>query len=112
MSGVDLRGIVKAYGTVQVVHGIGLSVEEKEFVVLIGPFGRGKTTTLRRIAGLEEITAGDVEIDGRRVTRIAPRDRDVAMVLRNYALWPRLNVAETWPSACGSARCPSPRLQG
>jgi len=94
LSGVNLSGIVKAYGALQVVHGIDLNVEEKEFVVLVGPSGCGKSTTLRMIAGLEEITGGDLTIDGRRMNRIAPKDRDVAMVFQNYALYPHLNVAD------------------
>ena len=94
MSGVNLSGIVKAYGAVQVVHGIDLDVQEKEFVVLVGPSGCGKSTTLRMIAGLEEITQGDLTIDNRRMNRIAPKDRDVAMVFQNYALYPHLNVAD------------------
>ncbi|WP_378949457.1 ABC transporter ATP-binding protein [Paracoccus sp. R86501] len=94
MSGVNLKGIVKAYGAVTVVHGIDLEVAEKEFVVLVGPSGCGKSTTLRMIAGLEEITDGDLTIDGRHVNRVAPKDRDVAMVFQNYALYPHLNVAD------------------
>jgi len=94
MAGVNLSKIVKAYGSVQVVHGIDLMVEEKEFVVLVGPSGCGKSTTLRMIAGLEEITAGDLTIDERRMNRVAPKDRDVAMVFQNYALYPHLNVAD------------------
>jgi multiple sugar transport system ATP-binding protein len=94
MSGVKLESIVKAYGAVQVVHGIDLEVQEKEFVVLVGPSGCGKSTTLRMIAGLEEITDGSLTIDGRVMNRIAPKDRDVAMVFQNYALYPHLNVAE------------------
>jgi multiple sugar transport system ATP-binding protein len=89
-----LDGIVKAYGAVQVVHGIDLEVQEKEFVVLVGPSGCGKSTTLRMIAGLEEISDGDLTIDGRHVNRVAPKDRDVAMVFQNYALYPHLNVYE------------------
>ncbi len=94
MSGVSLRNIVKRYGAVQVVHGIDLDVEEKEFVVLVGPSGCGKSTVLRMIAGLEEISDGDLSIDGRQVNRVAPKDRDVAMVFQNYALYPHLNVAD------------------
>ena len=67
MSGVELDGIVKAYGSIEVVHGIDLEVAEKEFVVLVGPSGCGKSTTLRMIAGLEEITAGSISSDGRIV---------------------------------------------
>jgi len=94
MSGVKLQGIYKRYGAVQVVHGIDLDVAEKEFVVLVGPSGCGKSTTLRMIAGLEEISDGTVDIYGRVVNRIAPKDRDVAMVFQNYALYPHLNVAD------------------
>lgn len=94
MSGVQLDGIVKAYGSVQVVHGIDLNVDEGEFVVLVGPSGCGKSTTLRMVAGLEEITGGDLTIDGRVMNNVAPKDRDVAMVFQNYALYPHLTVAK------------------
>lgn len=94
MSGVYLDKIKKAYGNLEVVHGIDLEVLENEFVVLVGPSGCGKSTTLRMIAGLEAITAGSLHIDGRLVNRVAPKDRDVAMVFQNYALYPHLNVAE------------------
>ncbi|WP_424933476.1 ABC transporter ATP-binding protein [Amaricoccus macauensis] len=94
MAGVSLRGIVKAYGAAQVVHGVDLDVQEKEFVVLVGPSGCGKSTTLRMIAGLEEISGGELTIDGRVMNRVAPKDRDVAMVFQNYALYPHLNVAD------------------
>ncbi len=94
MTEVRLEGIVKAYGAVQVVHGIDLEVQEQEFVVLVGPSGCGKSTTLRMIAGLEEISDGNLTIDGKRMNRVAPKDRDVAMVFQNYALYPHLNVAE------------------
>jgi len=94
MSGVKLENIVKCYGSLEVVHGIDLEVAEKEFVVLVGPSGCGKSTTLRMIAGLEEITSGTISIDDRVVNRIAPKDRDVAMVFQNYALYPHLKVFE------------------
>ncbi len=94
MPGVELQVIVKAYGALQVVHGIDLEVQEKEFVVLVGPSGCGKSTTLRMIAGLEEITDGELMIDGRHMNRVAPKDRDVAMVFQNYALYPHLSVSE------------------
>ncbi len=94
MAGVSLNGIVKRYGAVQVVHGIDLEVAEKEFVVLVGPSGCGKSTTLRMIAGLEEISEGELAIDGRYMNRVAPKDRDLAMVFQNYALYPHLNVAD------------------
>ena len=93
MSGVLLESIVKAYGNLQVVHGIDLEVQEKEFVVLVGPSGCGKSTPLRMVAGLEEITDGRLTIDGSVMNRVAPKDRDVAMVFQNYALYPHLDVA-------------------
>ena len=94
MSGVKLEKIVKCYGKIEVVHGIDLEVAEKEFVVLVGPSGCGKSTTLRMIAGLEEISDGKLTIDDRHVNNVSPKDRDVAMVFQNYALYPHLNVAE------------------
>ena len=111
MAGVDLKGIVKAYGAVQVVHGIDLEVKEKEFVVLVGPSGCGKSTTLRMIAGLEEITDGDLKIDGRVVNRVAPKDRDVAMVFQNYALYPHLNVADNIAFGFKIRKVPKPEIK-
>lgn len=94
MSGVVLDKIVKRYGAVEVVHGINLEIQSKEFVVLVGPSGCGKSTTLRMIAGLEEISDGTLSISDRTVNTVAPKDRDVAMVFQNYALYPHLSVAE------------------
>lgn len=94
MSGVVLKSIVKKYGALQVVHGIDLQIDPEEFVVLVGPSGCGKSTTLRMIAGLETITAGMLSIDGKAMNNVAPKDRDVAMVFQNYALYPHLNVAD------------------
>jgi len=94
MSAVQINDVVKRYGALEVVHGINLSIQPQEFVVLVGPSGCGKSTTLRMLAGLEDISDGTVSIDGRVVNKIAPKDRDVAMVFQNYALYPHLNVAE------------------
>ncbi|SNS27487.1 ABC transporter ATP-binding protein [Tropicimonas sediminicola] len=94
MSGVFLEGIVKRYGSLSVVHGIDLEIKPREFVVLVGPSGCGKSTTLRMIAGLEEISDGTLRIGDRVMNRVAPKDRDVAMVFQNYALYPHLNVAD------------------
>ncbi|MCP1168345.1 ABC transporter ATP-binding protein [Limimaricola litoreus] len=94
MSGVSLDKIVKRYGALEVVHGIDLKIAPKEFVVLVGPSGCGKSTTLRMIAGLEEISDGTCRIGDRVVNRVAPKDRDVAMVFQNYALYPHLSVAD------------------
>ena len=94
MSTVKLKNLVKRYGDVTVVQGIDLEVKSEEFVVLVGPSGCGKSTTLRMLAGLEEISDGEVSIADRVVNDIAPKDRDVAMVFQNYALYPHLTVAE------------------
>jgi len=94
MSNVILKNIVKSYGDMEVVHSIDLEIAPQEFVVLVGPSGCGKSTTLRMIAGLEEITSGELSIDDRVVNRVAPKDRDVAMVFQNYALYPHLSGAE------------------
>ncbi|MEM9268452.1 MAG: sn-glycerol-3-phosphate ABC transporter ATP-binding protein UgpC, partial [Pseudomonadota bacterium] len=111
MAGVRLDRIFKAYGAVQVVHGIDLEVQEREFVVLVGPSGCGKSTTLRMIAGLEEITEGDLYIDAKRVNRIAPKDRDVAMVFQNYALYPHLNVADNMAFGLRIRRMPKAQIK-
>lgn len=94
MSSVTLTDVDKYYGALKVVHGINLTIAPQEFVVLVGPSGCGKSTTLRMIAGLEEISDGTVSIEDKVVNRVAPKDRDVAMVFQNYALYPHLKVFE------------------
>lgn len=94
MAGVSLKNICKSYGQTTVVHNVNLEINDKEFVVLVGPSGCGKSTTLRMIAGLEEISEGDVFIGEQRVNEMAPKDRDIAMVFQNYALYPDKNVYE------------------
>jgi multiple sugar transport system ATP-binding protein len=89
---VHLRHVVKRFGEVEVVHGIDLEIADQEFLVLVGPSGCGKSTLLRMIAGLEDITSGEVVIDGKVVNELAPKDRDIAMVFQDYALYPHLNV--------------------
>ncbi|MFZ9634975.1 MAG: ATP-binding cassette domain-containing protein, partial [Alphaproteobacteria bacterium] len=88
MADVQLRKLVKRYDEVEAVRGIDLDIADHEFVVLVGPSGCGKTTTLRMIAGLEEITDGEIRIAGEVVNDIPPKDRDIAMVFQNYALYP------------------------
>jgi multiple sugar transport system ATP-binding protein len=92
MAAVTLKGVYKSFGTTQVVHGIDIVVEDGEFCVLVGPSGCGKSTLLRMIAGLEEISGGDIEIGGRVVNLVAPKERDIAMVFQNYALYPHMTV--------------------
>ena len=93
MAEVSVRRVVKSYDNgPPVVRGIDLEIADNEFVVLVGPSGCGKSTTLRMIAGLEEITDGEISIDGRIVNDVPPRDRDIAMVFQNYALYPHMTV--------------------
>jgi ABC-type sugar transport system ATPase subunit len=89
-----LRGLRKAFGSVEAVAGVDLDVGDREFVVLVGPSGCGKSTILRMIAGLEDISGGEIAIDGRVVNEAEPRDRDVAMVFQDYALYPHMTVFE------------------
>ncbi|MEJ1978246.1 MAG: sn-glycerol-3-phosphate ABC transporter ATP-binding protein UgpC [Acetobacteraceae bacterium] len=92
MAQVSVRKIVKTYEAYQAVHGIDLEIADKEFVVLVGPSGCGKSTTLRMIAGLEEVTSGEIHIGGTLVNDMPPRERDIAMVFQNYALYPHMSV--------------------
>src|SRR3954467_5585283 len=94
MAEVALRQVVKKYGDVEAVRAIDLDIPNNEFVVLVGPSGCGKSTTLRMIAGLEEITSGNILIDGEVVNHLPPKDRDIAMVFQNYALYPHMTAFE------------------
>src|SRR3979411_661625 len=94
MADVTLRKVIKRYDDVEAVRGIDLDIADHEFVVLVGPSGCGKSTTLRMIAGLEDITDGDIMIGGDVVNDVPPKDRDIAMVFQNYALYPHMTVAE------------------
>ncbi|MEM9792681.1 MAG: sn-glycerol-3-phosphate ABC transporter ATP-binding protein UgpC [Pseudomonadota bacterium] len=92
MANLALRNLVKTYDKTEVLHGISLQVEDGEFIVFVGPSGCGKSTTLRLIAGLEEVTEGEVEIDGRVVNNLEPKERNIAMVFQNYAIYPHMSV--------------------
>jgi multiple sugar transport system ATP-binding protein len=94
MASVTLNHVWKRFGGVTAVEDVNLEIPDREFVVLVGPSGCGKTTTLRMIAGLEEITEGEVRIGDRLVNDVPPKDRDIAMVFQNYALYPHMNVYE------------------
>src|SRR5262245_44215149 len=94
MAEVRLRKVVKRYEEVEAVRGIDLDIADQEFVVLVGPSGCGKSTTLRMIAGLEDITGGDIMIAGDVVNDVPPKDRDIAMVFQNYALYPHMTVEQ------------------
>ena len=92
MASVNLKQIRKRFGQTEVVHGVDVSIEDGEFVVLVGPSGCGKSTLLRMIAGLEEISAGEIYIGEKLVNSVAPKERDIAMVFQNYALYPHMTV--------------------
>jgi multiple sugar transport system ATP-binding protein len=94
MGEVILKGVGKSYGSVVAVRDVNLTIKDQEFVVLVGPSGCGKSTTLRMIAGLEEITAGVIAIGGRVVNQLPPKDRDIAMVFQNYALYQHMSVRD------------------
>src|ERR1700746_2820525 len=94
MADVALRNVVKRFDDVDAVRNIRLTIPDTEFLVLVGPSGCGKSTTLRMIAGLEEATAGDILIGGEVVNDVPPKDRDIAMVFQNYALYPHMTVFE------------------
>src|SRR3954466_13313862 len=92
MAGVTLRNLTKTFKNVVGVNNVSREIREKEFMVLVGPSGCGKTTALRMVAGLEESTDGDILIGDVRVNDVPPKDRDIAMVFQNYALYPHMNV--------------------
>ena len=94
MAAVTLNGVRKAFGTTRVVHGVDIEIRDGEFCVLVGPSGCGKSTLLRMIAGLEEITGGEIRIGDRVVNNVAPKERDIAMVFQNYALYPHMTVQD------------------
>src|SRR5678815_4813775 len=94
MAAVALSGVRKSFGTAEVVHGVDVAIEDGEFCVLVGPSGCGKSTLLRMIAGLENISAGEIRIGNRVVNQVHPKERDIAMVFQNYALYPHMTVAD------------------
>ena len=94
MASVAISDVRKAFGATAVIHGIDVTIRDGEFVVLVGPSGCGKSTLLRMIAGLESITGGEVSIGDRVVNDLEPKDRDIAMVFQNYALYPHMTVAK------------------
>ena len=106
MAVVELKGVSKHYGPVEAVKGVDLTIADREFVVIVGPSGCGKSTLLRVIAGLEEASGGDLQIDGRRVNDVSPDKRGVAMVFQSYALYPHMTVAGNMGFALRLARVP------
>jgi lactose/L-arabinose transport system ATP-binding protein len=110
MSSLKLRGVRKSYGAHEVIKGVDLDIESKEFVVFVGPSGCGKSTLLRMIAGLEVITAGDLDIGGERMNDVDPSKRGIAMVFQSYALYPHMTVRENMGFALRFARVPKEEI--
>jgi multiple sugar transport system ATP-binding protein len=94
MASVEIDDVRKSFGGMEVIHGVNIEIGEGEFVILVGPSGCGKSTLLRMIAGLEDVSAGEIRIGGRVVNDVAPKDRDIAMVFQNYALYPHMTVRD------------------
>ncbi len=111
MTELRFNNVIKRYGKVEVVHGINLNVEDKEFLVLVGPSGCGKSTLLRMIAGLEEISEGTISMGDKVINDIAPKDRGLAMVFQNYALYPHMNVYENMAFGLKQRKTPKPEIQ-
>ncbi len=111
MANLTIRDAKKSYGTTQVIHGIDLDIEDGEFVVFVGPSGCGKSTLLRMIAGLEDITAGEVSIGEQVVNEVAPSKRGVAMVFQTYALYPHMNVFKNMAFGLRQAKMPEDEIK-
>jgi lactose/L-arabinose transport system ATP-binding protein len=107
---VALRDVRKSYGSLEVIHGIDLTVGEGEFVVFVGPSGCGKSTLLRMIAGLEEVTEGEIGIKGRDITDLDPSDRGIAMVFQSYALYPHMSVRDNLAFGLKMANTPQDEI--
>jgi multiple sugar transport system ATP-binding protein len=106
MATVSIRNVRKSFGSTEVLHGVNVEIEDGEFVILVGPSGCGKSTLLRMIAGLENISAGEIAIGGRVVNNVAPKERDIAMVFQNYALYPHMTVRDNMAFSLSLAKVP------
>jgi multiple sugar transport system ATP-binding protein len=111
MATVNIQDAFKSFGTTPVIRGVNIDIQNGEFVVLVGPSGCGKSTLLRMIAGLESIDAGEIRIGGRRVNGLLPKERDIAMVFQNYALYPHLTVAENLAFSLKLSKAPKPEIE-
>ena len=111
MTDLSLRNLTKSFGAVDVIRGVDLDIKAGEFVVFVGPSGCGKSTLLRMIAGLEDITGGDLTIGGRRCNDLEPRERGIAMVFQSYALYPHMTVRDNMSFGLSLARVPKDRIE-
>ena len=111
MASVDIGKVDKFFGSTQVLYEVEIDIGDGEFVVLVGPSGCGKSTLLRMIAGLEEISRGEIAIGGRVVNNVPPKDRDIAMVFQNYALYPHMTVYDNMAFSLKLAKAPKDEIQ-
>jgi multiple sugar transport system ATP-binding protein len=111
VANVAIRNVVKRFGRVEVIHGLSLEIAHNELIVLVGPSGCGKSTMLRMIAGLEDVTEGEIRIGERLVNHVEPKDRNIAMVFQNYALYPHMTVAKNIAFGLRSARLPRAEVE-
>ena len=111
MASVDVRDVRKSFGPVEILHGVSVDIADGEFVVLVGPSGCGKSTLLRMLAGLENITGGEIAIGGRVVNNVPPKDRDIAMVFQNYALYPHMTVRQNMAFSMKLAGAPAAAME-
>jgi multiple sugar transport system ATP-binding protein len=110
MASVQIRNVRKAFGSVEIIHGVNADIADGEFVILVGPSGCGKSTLLRMIAGLESITSGDIRIGDRIVNNLPPKERDIAMVFQNYALYPHMSVRDNMAFALKLRKAPQSEI--
>ncbi|MBI3452943.1 MAG: sn-glycerol-3-phosphate ABC transporter ATP-binding protein UgpC, partial [Rhodospirillales bacterium] len=111
MAEVNIAGITKSFGPTKVIHGVDCRIADGEFVVILGPSGCGKSTLLRIVAGLETATGGEIEIGGKVVTRVEPKDRNIAMVFQNYALYPHMSVRGNMAYGLKVRGMPKPEIE-
>ena len=111
MATIDLDNVHKSFGNTDVIHGVSIEIAEGELIVIVGPSGCGKSTLLRMVAGLEDVTEGEIRIGGRRVNELEPVDRNIAMVFQNYALYPHMNVFDNMAYGLKIAKTPKPEIE-
>jgi multiple sugar transport system ATP-binding protein len=110
MASVDIDGVRKSFGATAIIHGVDITINDGEFVILVGPSGCGKSTLLRMIAGLENISGGEIKIGGRVVNNVPPKERDIAMVFQNYALYPHMTVADNMAFSMKLRKAPAAEI--
>ena len=111
MAHVTIRSVKKRYGDIEVMHGVDIDIADGSFTVLVGPSGCGKSTLLRMIAGLEHVSDGEIQIGGKRMNEVLPKERDIAMVFQNYALYPHMTVRKNMSFALKLAKVDSAAIE-